>query len=91
LRRLAEREVNEVLIEGGQTLAGGALAAGIVDELIVYMAPHLMGDAARGLVRLPGVERMADRLDLEFGGVRQVGSDLRLTLTCKTVPTAGVD
>jgi len=90
LMQLARREVNEVLIESGRTLAGSALSAGIVDELIVYMAPHLMGDAARGLVRLPGVERMADRLDLEFGGARQVGSDLRLALRCKTVPT-GVD
>jgi diaminohydroxyphosphoribosylaminopyrimidine deaminase/5-amino-6-(5-phosphoribosylamino)uracil reductase len=90
LRQLAERQVNEVLIESGPTLAGSALSAGIVDELIVYMAPHLMGDAARGLVRLPGVDRIADRLNLEFQGVRQVGGDLRLTLRCKKIPT-GID
>jgi diaminohydroxyphosphoribosylaminopyrimidine deaminase / 5-amino-6-(5-phosphoribosylamino)uracil reductase len=81
LALLAAREINEVLIESGPTLAGAALAEGLVDELVVYVAPHLMGDAARGLVHLPGLERMADRLALAFRDVRQVGGDLRLTLT----------
>jgi diaminohydroxyphosphoribosylaminopyrimidine deaminase/5-amino-6-(5-phosphoribosylamino)uracil reductase len=79
-RELADRQINEVLIESGPTLAGSALAAGMVDELIVYAAPHLMGHAARGLVALPGVDAMADRLNLEFIDVRRVGRDLRLTL-----------
>ena len=78
LRSLGQRGCNEVLLECGATLAGSALQAGVVDELIVYMAPHLMGDAARGLVSLPGVERMADRLQLQLLDVRQVGDDLRL-------------
>jgi diaminohydroxyphosphoribosylaminopyrimidine deaminase/5-amino-6-(5-phosphoribosylamino)uracil reductase len=78
---LAARETNEVLIESGPTLAGAALADGLVDELVVYVAPHLMGDAARGLVHLPGLEHMADRLAMRFRDVRQVGGDLRLTLT----------
>lgn len=78
--QLADRQINEVLIESGPTLAGSALAAGMVDELIVYVAPHLMGHAARGLVALPGVDSMADRLDMEFSDVRRVGRDLRLTL-----------
>jgi diaminohydroxyphosphoribosylaminopyrimidine deaminase/5-amino-6-(5-phosphoribosylamino)uracil reductase len=81
LRQLARRQVNEVLIESGPTLAGSALGAGIVDELWLYVAPHLMGDAARGLVKLPGVERMADRLALRFADLRRVGDDLRLVLT----------
>ena len=85
LQQLAERQVNEVLIESGPTLAGSALSAGIVDELIVYMAPHLMGDAARGLVRMPGVEGMADRFELEFRDVRRVGADLRLTLASRSI------
>ncbi len=80
LQALAQRGINELLIESGATLAGSALSAGIVDELIVYMAPHLMGDAARGLVHLPGIERMAQRVALEFADVRRVGADLRLTL-----------
>ncbi len=80
MQLLAARAVNEVLIEAGPTVAGHALQAGLVDELIVYMAPHLMGQAARGLVALSGIERMADRLQLTFDDVRRVGSDLRIRL-----------
>ncbi|MGB5745070.1 MAG: dihydrofolate reductase family protein, partial [Sedimenticolaceae bacterium] len=80
MQLLAARAVNEVLIEAGPTLAGHALQAGLVDELIVYMAPHLMGQAARGLVALSGIERMADRLQLTLDDVRRVGSDLRIRL-----------
>lgn len=79
LRGLAARGVNEVLLECGATLAGSALQAGVVDELLVYLAPHLMGSAARGLVDLFGVERMDQRLSLQLLDVRQVGDDLRLT------------
>ncbi len=76
---LAAREANEVLLETGPTLAGAALQAGLVDELIVYLAPHLMGDGARGLFRLPALERMAERIALEMVDLRQVGPDLRIT------------
>jgi diaminohydroxyphosphoribosylaminopyrimidine deaminase/5-amino-6-(5-phosphoribosylamino)uracil reductase len=79
MRYLGERELNEVLFETGPTLAGAAMQAGIVDELVLYLAPHLMGDAARGLFRLPGLDRMADRLALTITDVRQVGPDLRVT------------
>ncbi|NBC46633.1 MAG: bifunctional diaminohydroxyphosphoribosylaminopyrimidine deaminase/5-amino-6-(5-phosphoribosylamino)uracil reductase RibD [Gammaproteobacteria bacterium] len=78
LRYLAEREINEVLIEAGPTLAGAAVQQGLVDELVLYLAPHLMGSAARGLFELAGVDRMADRLPLELIDVRAVGPDLRL-------------
>lgn len=80
LRRLAADEINEVLIESGPTLAGAALAAGLIDELILYLAPHLMGDAARGLVHLPGLDRMDQRVALAIDDVRRVGPDLRLVL-----------
>jgi diaminohydroxyphosphoribosylaminopyrimidine deaminase/5-amino-6-(5-phosphoribosylamino)uracil reductase len=80
LSYLAEREINEVLIEAGPTLAGAAMDLDIVDELLLYLAPHLMGDAARGLFRLPGLERMEQRLGLELHDVRRVGPDLRVAL-----------
>lgn len=80
LRALGARGVNEVLIESGATLAGAVLAAGLVDELILYLAPHLMGDEARGLLHLPGLEHLADRIELNFVDVCRVGEDLRLTL-----------
>jgi diaminohydroxyphosphoribosylaminopyrimidine deaminase/5-amino-6-(5-phosphoribosylamino)uracil reductase len=81
---LASRELNEVLIEAGPTLAGAALATGIIDELVIYMAPHLMGDAARGLFHLPGLEQMANRIDLSVTDIRAVGPDWRITAHPKT-------
>lgn len=79
LSHLAGREINEVLLETGPTLAGAALARGLIDELVVYLAPHLMGDGARGLFHLPGLERMEQRVGLEFIDVRAVGPDWRIT------------
>ncbi|MCG6896494.1 MAG: bifunctional diaminohydroxyphosphoribosylaminopyrimidine deaminase/5-amino-6-(5-phosphoribosylamino)uracil reductase RibD [Thiocapsa sp.] len=79
MAELARREINEVLLETGPTLAGAALEAGLVDEIVVYLAPHLMGDRARGLFQLPGVARMSDRVPLEIVSVRAVGRDLRVT------------
>ncbi|WP_419603488.1 bifunctional diaminohydroxyphosphoribosylaminopyrimidine deaminase/5-amino-6-(5-phosphoribosylamino)uracil reductase RibD [Thiolapillus sp.] len=78
---LAEQEINEVLIEAGPTLAGAALKAGVIDELIIYMAPHLMGHQARGLFHLPGLEKMADRIDLRIQDIRPVGRDFRISAT----------
>jgi diaminohydroxyphosphoribosylaminopyrimidine deaminase / 5-amino-6-(5-phosphoribosylamino)uracil reductase len=79
LRHLAGREFSEVLIEAGPTLAGAFVGAGLVDELILYLAPHLMGDAAPGLFHLPGVRRMAERIPLTLTDTRAVGPDWRLT------------
>jgi len=80
LRELAAREMNEVLLECGPTLAGAFMVAGLVDELVLYVAPHLMGAHARGLFHLPGLEKMQDRIPLQWHDVRQVGDTLRLTL-----------
>ncbi len=79
LALLGEREINEVLVEAGPRLGGALLAAGLVDELVIYMAPHLMGDAARGLFTLPGLERMAQRLPVEMIDIQRVGEDWRIT------------
>jgi diaminohydroxyphosphoribosylaminopyrimidine deaminase/5-amino-6-(5-phosphoribosylamino)uracil reductase len=78
LRHLARREVNEVLLETGPTLAGSALASALVDELVIYMAPHLMGDRARGLFSLPALRHMHQRVDLEIIDLRAVGKDWRI-------------
>jgi diaminohydroxyphosphoribosylaminopyrimidine deaminase/5-amino-6-(5-phosphoribosylamino)uracil reductase len=84
-RRLASLEMNEVWLETGPTLAGAALEAGLVDELQLYMAPLLLGDAARPLCVLPGVEKMSDRISLTFADVRHFGDDLRLTLVPRRI------
>lgn len=78
LAELARREVNELLVEGGATLAGALLEAGLIDELVVYLAPHLLGDGARGLFHLPGVATMAQRIGIEIVDVRAVGCDWRI-------------
>jgi diaminohydroxyphosphoribosylaminopyrimidine deaminase/5-amino-6-(5-phosphoribosylamino)uracil reductase len=81
LTYLGRMEINEVHLESGATLAGALLAGGWVDELLVYLAPHLMGDAARGLFRLPGLERMEQRIGLSIRDIRAVGRDWRITAT----------
>jgi diaminohydroxyphosphoribosylaminopyrimidine deaminase/5-amino-6-(5-phosphoribosylamino)uracil reductase len=79
LNELGRREINEVLLEAGPTLAGAAASAGLIDEILIYLAPHLMGDAGRGLFSLPGLDRMRDRIPLAIADVRAVGRDLRIT------------
>jgi diaminohydroxyphosphoribosylaminopyrimidine deaminase / 5-amino-6-(5-phosphoribosylamino)uracil reductase len=79
LAELAGRECNEVLVEAGPALAGAFVAAGLVDRLVVYLAPVLMGAGARGMFALPGLTRMAERLQWRFIDVRPVGDDLRIT------------
>lgn len=85
---LARQEINEVLIESGPILAGAALQAGLIDEILLYLAPHLMGDGARGLFRLPGLERMQDRVELAIKDVRMVGRDIRVTAVPAYQPPA---
>ncbi|TAL44688.1 MAG: bifunctional diaminohydroxyphosphoribosylaminopyrimidine deaminase/5-amino-6-(5-phosphoribosylamino)uracil reductase RibD [Methylovulum sp.] len=80
MRFLADQKINEVLVEAGAVLNGALLAADLLDELIVYMAPSVLGDQGRGLFHLPGVTTMADKKELKLLDVRQVGGDLRLTL-----------
>ena len=77
---LTRRECNEVLVECGATLAGAFVREALFDELIVYLAPTLLGADARGLLDLP-CERMDQQIRLQWSDLRRVGDDLRLTLT----------
>ncbi len=78
LRYLAEREINEVLIEAGPILAGAMVQRRLLDELVLYLAPHLMGSDTRRLVELGPLASMSERVPLELMDWRQVGPDLRL-------------
>lgn len=80
LEALAQAEINEVWVESGPRLAGAWIQAGVVDELIVYIAPHLMGHEAQALLTLPGLESMRDRLPVRWQDIRRVGEELRLDL-----------
>ena len=75
---LAEREVNEVHVEAGPTLCGRLVESGLVDELLLYLAPHLLGDSARGLLTMGPLASMSERMSLHLKEVRQVGADLRI-------------
>jgi diaminohydroxyphosphoribosylaminopyrimidine deaminase/5-amino-6-(5-phosphoribosylamino)uracil reductase len=76
---LAARGVNELHVEAGARLNGALLAAGLVDELLVYVAPCVLGDGARGMFALPApLERLADRTSLRIVGVEPVGADWRI-------------
>lgn len=80
LALLAARQANEVLVESGPRLAGAFLAAGCVDELVVYLAPHLLGPDATPFAALPRIESMSERLQFALRDVETLGPDLRLTL-----------
>lgn len=78
MTELGLREVNELLVEAGATLAGAFVAAGLVDELVVYAAPVLLGSQARPLLALP-IAGMADKIPLILKDVRMLGGDIRMT------------
>ena len=80
LIELNRRECNEVLVECGATLAGAFVREGLFDELIVFMAPALLGSSARPLLGLPQLASMSEKVALKWQDVRQIGDDLRLTL-----------
>ncbi len=78
LDHLAQQEVNELLVEAGAVLCGSLIQAGLVDELVIYLAPHLMGDSARGMLHLPPLLQMEDRIGLTITDVRAIGNDWRI-------------
>ncbi|WP_177424375.1 bifunctional diaminohydroxyphosphoribosylaminopyrimidine deaminase/5-amino-6-(5-phosphoribosylamino)uracil reductase RibD [Pseudomonas sp. MYb185] len=78
LAELAGRGCNEVLVESGAALAGAFWQAGLVDELIVYMAPRLLGSRARPLLELP-FDSMAEAMDVQITDLRAIGNDWRVT------------
>lgn len=78
LMKLAEEGCNEVLVEAGATLSGAFLSAGLVDEIIVYMAPKLLGSSARPLFELP-INTMAGQLAVSIKDIRAVGCDWKIT------------
>ena len=75
---LGKRGCNEILVEAGSTLNGVLLEAGLVNELVLYLAPQLLGDAARGMAGLGELTSLSQRVALQWSDVRRVGSDLRI-------------
>jgi len=79
LEDLASREINEVHVEAGATLCGALLAEKCVDEIVVYMAPAILGGNAKSLFNLPQLQTMQDKINLEIKDIRAVGKDWRIT------------
>jgi diaminohydroxyphosphoribosylaminopyrimidine deaminase/5-amino-6-(5-phosphoribosylamino)uracil reductase len=80
LSLLAQRDVNEIHVEAGPRLCGALFAAGLVDELLLYIAPLLLGSEAAPLMHLPGLTDMASRWSLRLLDQRMLGPDIRLRL-----------
>jgi diaminohydroxyphosphoribosylaminopyrimidine deaminase/5-amino-6-(5-phosphoribosylamino)uracil reductase len=87
VERLGALEINDVWVEAGAGFNGALLQAGLIDELIIYMAPRLLGDTARGMFGVPALDSLAQSWNLGFDDVRMIGDDLRIT--ARVVRVAG--
>ncbi|MEK6594054.1 MAG: bifunctional diaminohydroxyphosphoribosylaminopyrimidine deaminase/5-amino-6-(5-phosphoribosylamino)uracil reductase RibD [Pseudomonadota bacterium] len=79
MRELGRREINELHVEAGFRLNGSLLQEACVDELVVYLASHLIGDAARGMFHLPELKDLDGRRQLDIRDLRMIGGDIRIT------------
>jgi diaminohydroxyphosphoribosylaminopyrimidine deaminase/5-amino-6-(5-phosphoribosylamino)uracil reductase len=80
---LAKRGFNEVLVEAGSTLVGSLLDNKLIDEMVIYMAPHILGNDSLGLAKIIPVQSMQDRLHFTIDQTRKIGSDLKLIIKPK--------
>jgi len=78
LQDLARQQTNEVHVEAGATLCGALVQQGFVDEMVIYMAPTIMGSNSRALLNLPGLDQMKHKIDFKIKDIRAVGDDWRI-------------
>ena len=78
LSHLAACEINEVLCEAGEGLNGALLAQNLIDELLIYYAPKIMGSTSKGMFALPAFTQMSQAMHLDIIDMRQIGVDIRL-------------
>lgn len=83
LRYLAKQGLNDVLVESGSQLSGAFVSQNLVNELILYQAPKLIGHDGRGLVNMPTVLQLDEAKNLEIQDMRMIGKDIRLTAIFK--------
>ena len=79
MEMLGLRGLNGIMVETGAKLNGSLLAAGVVDEIVAYVAPSILGEASRGLFALPAFTDLEERTRLKITDTRQIGADLRIT------------
>jgi diaminohydroxyphosphoribosylaminopyrimidine deaminase/5-amino-6-(5-phosphoribosylamino)uracil reductase len=91
LRELAQRGINEVHVEAGAKLNGARMRAGLVDELVVYLAPAVIGDPARGMFESPEpLGSLAARVNLDWTSVDRIGADLRIVARVRKLAASTV-
>ena len=78
MQRLGELEFNELWVEAGSTLNGALLEMGLIDEFVIYIAPHLLGTDARGMFAIEPLTSLERRIQVEYEDIRKVGDDLRI-------------
>ena len=88
LEELAKREVNELHVEAGYKLNGSLLREGCVDELLVYLAPSLLGNDSMSMFNLAAPGSLDVRTQLEFHAVDRIGSDVRILARLLPTPPA---
>ena len=76
-------EINEVLIESGATFSGAMIDAGLVDELVIYIAPKLFGNESLSLFKIKKINKINDAIEYEYTDIRKIGKDLRLIMKPK--------
>ncbi|WOH37420.1 bifunctional diaminohydroxyphosphoribosylaminopyrimidine deaminase/5-amino-6-(5-phosphoribosylamino)uracil reductase RibD [Thalassotalea fonticola] len=81
INKLAELGLNTLWVESGARLAGAFLAQGLVDELVLYQAPKLMGENTRGLFDIEGLAHLQDAISLDINDIRMIGADIKITAT----------
>ncbi|MBL79832.1 MAG: riboflavin biosynthesis protein RibD [Nitrosomonadaceae bacterium] len=75
---LANYEINELLVEAGSKLNGALIKAGLIDELIIYFAPNLIGSSGLGMLKLPELSNLSEKNSLKIQDLRMVGEDIRI-------------
>lgn len=81
MQRLGERQINTIWVEAGANLAGALIEENLVDELIVYIAPKLLGDQARGLCHMPHLTQLKDAPQWKLQSAVKIGDDLKTIYT----------
>jgi diaminohydroxyphosphoribosylaminopyrimidine deaminase / 5-amino-6-(5-phosphoribosylamino)uracil reductase len=78
IEMLGAKKLNSIMVETGAKLNASLLAAGVVDEIVFYVAPAILGDSAKGLFGLPELHTLKDKIQLKFTDVRQIGTDIKI-------------
>jgi diaminohydroxyphosphoribosylaminopyrimidine deaminase / 5-amino-6-(5-phosphoribosylamino)uracil reductase len=79
MQMLAAKKLNSIMVETGAKLNASLIMADVVDEIVFYVAPSILGDNAKGLFALPELHNMRDKINLKFSDVRQIGADIKIT------------